>query len=73
MIESLLRWILVLFMAFIAGKLMTKIKMPSILGWLIAGMVFGLHAIGLMPQIFRRRSWYKLYRVPSRRRPLSMK
>ena len=73
MIESLLRWILVLFMAFIAGKLMTKIKMPSILGWLIAGMVFGPHAIGLMPKIFRRRSWYKLYRVPSRRRPLSMK
>ncbi|MGN0625819.1 MAG: cation:proton antiporter [Oscillospiraceae bacterium] len=59
MIESLLRWILVLFIAFIAGKLMAKIKMPSILGWLIAGMVFGPHAIGLMPQAILDAGWYK--------------
>lgn len=25
--------------------------MPSILGWLIVGMIFGPHAINLMPQI----------------------
>ena len=59
MIGYLLRWIVVLVIAFIAGKLMTKIKMPSILGWLIVGMLFGPHAIGLMPQKVLDTGWYK--------------
>lgn len=50
MIAYLLRWIATLALAFLAGKLMAKIKMPSILGWLIVGMLFGPHALGLMPQ-----------------------
>ena len=45
MIINILRWIAVLALAFVAGKLMTKIKMPSILGWLIIGMIFGPHAL----------------------------
>ena len=45
----LLRWILVLVIAFFAGKLISKLKMPAILGWLIAGMLLGPHAAGLMP------------------------
>lgn len=36
-----------------------KIKMPSILGWLIVGMIFGPHAINLMPQIVLSAGWYK--------------
>ncbi len=40
----LLRWILVLVIAFFAGKLISKLKMPAILGWLIAGMLLGPHA-----------------------------
>lgn len=59
MIGYLLRWIVVLVIAFIAGKLMTKIKIPSILGWLIVGMLFGPHAIGLMPQKVLDTGWYK--------------
>ncbi len=55
-----LRWICVLLIAFIAGKLMTKIKMPSILGWLIVGMLLGPNAIGLMPQATIDSQWYKL-------------
>ena len=50
MFINLLRWIIVLTLACIAGKLMTKIKMPSILGWLIIGMLLGPHALKLMPQ-----------------------
>lgn len=50
MIINILRWSAVLALAFVAGKLITKIKMPSILGWLIAGMILGPHAIKLMPQ-----------------------
>lgn len=59
MIGYALRWIVTLALAFAAGKLMTKIKMPSILGWLIVGMVFGPHAVGLMPQAVLNAGWYK--------------
>lgn len=45
--------------AFVAGKLMAKIKMPAILGWLIAGMLLGPHAAGLMPQQVLDTEWYK--------------
>ena len=45
MMEYILLWIATLAIAFLAGKLMAKIKMPSILGWLIAGMLLGPHAI----------------------------
>ena len=59
MIMNLFRWLVVLTLAFVAGKLMTKIKMPSILGWLIAGMILGPHAANLMPQKVLDAGWYK--------------
>lgn len=55
-----LRWLCVLLTALIAGKLLTKLKMPSILGWLIAGMLLGPNAAGLMPQTLIDSQWYKL-------------
>lgn len=55
-----LRWLCVLLLAFLAGKLMSKIKMPSILGWLIVGMIFGPNAVGLMPQAVMDTQWYRL-------------
>lgn len=55
-----LRWLCVLLIAFIAGKLITKIKMPSILGWLIVGMLLGPNAVGLMTQSVIDSQWYKL-------------
>ena len=55
-----LRWLGVLLAAFIAGKLIAKLKMPSILGWLIVGMILGPHAVGLMPQEVMDSQWYKL-------------
>ena len=45
MIKYLLCWIATLAIAFVAGKLMAKIKMPSILGWLIAGILLVVGAI----------------------------
>ena len=57
---DILRWIVVLVLAFAAGKLMTKIKMPSILGWLIIGMLLGPHALKLMPQSILDAGWYKI-------------
>ena len=59
MIGYLFRWIVTLAIAFFAGKLISKIKMPSILGWLIVGMLLGPHAIGVMPQQVMDAAWYK--------------
>ena len=50
MILNILRWILTLILAVLAGKAMQKLKMPAILGWLIAGMALGPHALNLLPQ-----------------------
>ena len=60
MILFLLQWLAVLAIAFLAGKLMAKIKMPAILGWLIVGMVLGPHAVGLMPRAVMDAQWYKI-------------
>ena len=59
MVADVLRWILILIIAFAAGNLIKKIKMPAILGWLIVGMIFGPHAVGLLPQKVLEASWYK--------------
>ncbi|MDY4748591.1 MAG: cation:proton antiporter [Candidatus Fimisoma sp.] len=53
------RWIAALAAAFLAGKLMSKIKMPAILGWLIAGMILGHNGAALMPEELLSSSWYK--------------
>ncbi|RKJ77523.1 potassium transporter [Butyricicoccus sp. 1XD8-22] len=55
----LLRWLVVLALAVLAGKLVSRIKLPSILGWLVIGMLFGPHAFGLMPQPVLDTVWYK--------------
>jgi Kef-type K+ transport system membrane component KefB len=54
-----LRWIICLVAAFFAGKAIAKVKMPQILGWLIAGMLLGPNAAGLMPQAAMDAQWYK--------------
>lgn len=59
MMIHVLRWLAVLVLAFTAGKLITKIKMPSILGWLIVGMLFGPHALRLLPQDVLTAGWYQ--------------
>ena len=60
MILYLLQWLAVLAAAFLAGKLMAKIKLPAILGWLIVGMLLGPHAVGLMPQAVMDAPWYRV-------------
>ena len=46
-------------LAFIAGKLISKCKLPSILGWLIAGMILGPHAVSLVNQQLLDAAWYQ--------------
>ena len=55
-----LRWLATLGLAVVAGKLLTKVKMPAILGWLIAGMLLGPNALNLLPQTVTGAGWYKL-------------
>lgn len=59
MLLLLLRLLLTIEVAALAGKLISKIKLPSILGWLITGMVLGPHALSLMRQEILDAAWYQ--------------
>lgn len=59
MILSLLSLLCTIGIAFLAGNLVSKAKLPSILGWLITGMVFGPHAFSLMNQQLLDAHWYQ--------------
>lgn len=47
--------------AYLFGKLVTKIKLPAILGWLIAGMILGPHALALLPNEILDATWYESF------------
>lgn len=53
------RIIITIIIAYFVGKLVSKLKLPSILGWLITGIVFGPHAISLINQEILDASWYQ--------------
>lgn len=59
MIE-LLRFLITIIIAYLAGKLVAKMKLPSILGWLITGMILGPHALSLMNQNVLDSKWYEI-------------
>lgn len=42
------RLLITIIIAFLVGKMVSKIKLPSILGWLITGMILGPHAVSLI-------------------------
>ena len=48
--EMILRLLAVVVLAALAGKLASKLKMPAVLGFLIAGVAFGPHALDLLAQ-----------------------
>lgn len=45
---STLRFIMAFVFAIGMGKIVSKLKLPAILGWLIAGMIMGPHAINIL-------------------------
>ena len=59
MITALLRLLLAISAAFLVGKLVSQIKLPAILGWLIAGMLLGPHAAGLVNNAILDAGWYQ--------------
>ena len=50
-IEGFIRLLLTAGVAFVVGKLVSKLRLPAILGWLLTGMVLGPHAFGLLASI----------------------
>ena len=59
-ILSILKLVLSGIIALIIGKLISKLKLPSILGWLIAGMIVGPNAINLMNNNILHAEWYHM-------------
>jgi len=59
MILLLLRLVAAIVIAYLVGKLVSKVKLPAILGWLIAGMILGPHAFSLMNQEILDANWYE--------------
>ncbi|MDO5391754.1 MAG: cation:proton antiporter [Eubacteriales bacterium] len=55
----LIRWGIVVVIAFLIGKGVSKLRLPAILGWLIAGMVLGPYALGILPDELVNAGWYQ--------------
>lgn len=58
-IADILRLVIAIIIAFIVGKLVAKIKMPAIIGWLIAGMVLGPYSVNLLGESIIQANWYQ--------------
>ncbi|MGN0732922.1 MAG: cation:proton antiporter [Emergencia sp.] len=57
---GLLRIFAILCVAFTCGKLISKLKLPAILGWLIAGIVFGPYLAEVVTFDITDAIWYKI-------------
>ncbi|MGN1099639.1 MAG: cation:proton antiporter [Christensenellales bacterium] len=61
MVTGLLRIFAIICVAFACGKLVSKLKLPAILGWLIAGVVFGPYLAGVVTLDVTDSLWYKTF------------
>lgn len=57
---EVLRLAVAVVLAFAAGKLIARLKLPSILGWLIAGMIMGPHAVDLLSNQVLDAPWFSV-------------
>lgn len=60
MVIEMLRIFAIICVAFVCGNLVSKVKLPSILGWLIAGIVFGPYLAGVVTLNITYALWYKV-------------
>ncbi len=60
MVIGVLRIIAIICTAFVCGKLISKIKLPAILGWLITGIVFGPYLAGEVTLDITESVWYRI-------------
>lgn len=59
MLIDILRVFAIICIAIIVGKLISRLKLPSILGWLITGMFFGPYLVGIVSEDILSMVWYK--------------
>lgn len=59
-IMEILRLLLAMVAAYLVGRLAAKLRLPAILGWLVAGMVLGPHALGLINDALLDAKWYNV-------------
>lgn len=55
---NVLRLFAAIILAFLAGKLISKLKLPPVLGWLITGMIIGPYAWNLLRQSVVDAAWF---------------
>lgn len=55
---EILRLLLTAAIAYLVGRLVAKLHLPAILGWLITGMALGPHALGLMNSAVMESAWF---------------
>ncbi len=60
MVIGLLRMFAIICVAFVCGKLISRLKLPAILGWLIAGIVFGPYLAEIVTLEITNALWYKV-------------
>lgn len=60
MVKEILLLIVFIAIAIMVGKLVTKIKMPAILGWLFTGMMIGPYALGWLSNSMLDSSWFHI-------------
>lgn len=59
MIILIFRWFLAFILAVLLGKIAAKLKLPSVLGWLLAGMIFGPHGFNIGSYDLMTAPWYQ--------------
>lgn len=60
MITDILSVFGIICIAFVVGKLVAKVKLPAILGWLITGVIFGPYLVGVVTFDITNAVWYKI-------------
>lgn len=61
MLIGCLRIFAIICVALVCGKLVSNVKLPAILGWLIAGIVFGPYLANVVTLDITSALWYKIF------------
>lgn len=59
MLIDVLKIFAIICVALVCGKIVAKVKMPAILGWLIVGIVFGPYLVGIVGFEIIESAWYE--------------
>lgn len=60
MLTEVLRFFAIICVALIVGKLVSKVRLPAILGWLITGIVFGPYLAQIVTLEITEQIWFKV-------------